>query len=257
MNQNPTALVTGGGTGIGAATAKRLHGLGFDVVVAGRRSAPLQATVAELGAGTSALVMDVTDPVGVADGLATLQRLDVLVNNAGGALGVTWVEDGDPEQWRLMYAANVLGVLNVTKAALPLLRNSPKATIVTVTSTAAEGAYEGGAGYVAAKHAEAAVVETLRLELTGEHVRVIDIRPGLVHTDEFSLTRFAGDQAAADRVYEGVDHPLVADDVAACIEFAVSLPQHVNVDKLVVKPVAQAAAHRLHRGPIDWKAPDA
>jgi NADP-dependent 3-hydroxy acid dehydrogenase YdfG len=257
MSENPTALVTGGGTGIGAATARRLRGRGFDVVVAGRRPGPLEATVEEIGDGASALVMDVTDPQSVAAGLSSLGRLDVLVNNAGGALGVTKVEDGDVEQWRQMYESNVLGVLNVTKAALPLLRRSPCATIVTVTSIAAQRAYEGGAGYVAAKHAEAALVETLRLELTGEHIRVVDIRPGMVHTEEFSLTRLGGDQGAADRVYEGVDRPLVADDVAACIEFAVSVPQHVNIDTLVVKPVAQAAPHRLHRGPIDWKQTDA
>jgi NADP-dependent 3-hydroxy acid dehydrogenase YdfG len=253
----PVALITGGGTGIGAATARRLHALGFHVVVAGRRREPLAATAEEIGDGASALVMDVTDPQSVAAGLGSLGRLDVLVNNAGGALGVARVEDGDLEQWSQMYASNVLGMLNVTKAALPLLRQSPRATVVTVTSIAAQRAYEGGAGYVAAKHAEAAVVETLRLELTGEHIRVIDIRPGMVHTEEFSLTRLGGDRAAAARVYEGVDRPLVADDVAACIEFSVSVPQHVNIDTLVVKPVAQAAPHRVHRAPIDWKAPDA
>jgi NADP-dependent 3-hydroxy acid dehydrogenase YdfG len=257
LANRPVALITGGGTGIGAATAKRLRAQGFDVVVAGRRHGPLAAAVDEIGEGASALVMDVTDPNSVEEGLGSLDRLDVLVNNAGGALGVSRVEDGDLEQWSQMYASNVLGVLNVTKAALPLLRNSPRATVVTVTSIAAQRAYEGGAGYVAAKHAEAAVVETLRLELNGEHIRVIDIRPGMVHTDEFSLTRLGGDQSAADRVYEGVDRPLVADDVAACIEFAVSVPQHVNIDTLVVKPVAQAAPHRVHRGPIDWKQTDA
>jgi NADP-dependent 3-hydroxy acid dehydrogenase YdfG len=257
MSENPTALVTGGGTGIGAATARRLRALGFDVVLAGRRPGPLGATAGEIGEGASTLVMDVTDPQSVESGLGSLDRLDVLVNNAGGALGVSRVEDGDVEQWRQMYESNVLGVLNVTQAALPLLRRSPCATIVTVTSIAAQRAYEGGSGYVAAKHAEAALVETLRLELTGEHIRVIDLRPGMVHTEEFSLTRLGGDQGAADRVYEGVDRPLVADDVAACIEFAVSVPQHVNIDTLVVKPVAQAAPHRVHRGPIDWKRTDA
>ncbi|GAA4112611.1 hypothetical protein GCM10022415_07490 [Knoellia locipacati] len=182
-----------------------------------------------------------------------LDRLDVLVNNAGGAIGLSPVESGDLAEWEAMYATNVLGTVRVTQAALPLLRRSPHATIVNVSSIAGERVYAGGGGYTAAKHGESVVSETLRLELNGEHVRVIDVRPGMVRTEEFSLTRLHGDRAAADKVYEGVDRPLVADDVAACVAFAVGMPQHVNIDTLVVKPVAQAAPHLLHRGPIDWK----
>ncbi|HET7397622.1 MAG TPA: SDR family oxidoreductase [Intrasporangium sp.] len=256
MSRNLTALVTGGGTGIGAATARLLARDGFDVVVAGRRRDRLVAVAAELGPAARALVLDVTDVDSVREGLATFDRLDVLVNNAGGALGLSRVEDADPAQWQQMYAVNVLGTMHVTKAALPLLRRSPRATIVDVSSIAGQQPYEGGGGYVAAKHGTSVVSETLRLELNGEHVRVIDIRPGLVHTEEFSTTRLGGDQEAADRVYADVDHPLVADDVAQCIAFAVRLPQHVNIDSLVVKPVAQAAPHKLHRGPIDWKRGD-
>ncbi|MDN5797309.1 MAG: SDR family NAD(P)-dependent oxidoreductase [Intrasporangium sp.] len=251
----PVALITGGGTGIGAAVAKRLAADGFDVVVAGRRREPLERTVAAIGDQARALVMDVTDTDRVPSGVETLGRLDVLVNNAGGALGTSRVEDGDPAEWQQMFATNVLGTMLMTKAALPLLRRSPRATIVNVSSTAGETVYEGGAGYTSAKHGTSVISETLRLELNGENIRVCDIRPGMVHTEGFSLTRLHGDHAAADEVYAGVDHPLRAEDVAECIGFVVGLPQHVNIDTMVVKPVAQAAAHKVHRGPIDWKAP--
>lgn len=249
----PLALITGGGTGIGAAVAERLAADGFDIVVAGRRIEPLEATAASIGDSARALVMDVADPESVASGIASLQRLDVLVNNAGGALGTTRVEDGDPVEWQQMFASNVLGTMQVIRASLPLLRRSPRATIVNVSSVAGQSVYEGGAGYTSAKHGTSVISETLRLELNGEHVRVIDLRPGMVHTEGFSLTRLHGDQDAADQVYAGVDRPLVAADVAECVGFVVGLPQHVNIDTMVVKPVAQAASYKLHRGPIDWK----
>ena len=253
MSQTPVALVTGGGTGIGAAVARRLVQDGYAVVIAGRRRDRLDAVVAELGDSVSALELDVTDGDAVAAGVGALEQLDVLVNNAGGAIGLSAVESGDLAEWEAMYATNVLGTVRVTQAALPLLRRSPHATIVNISSVAGERVYAGGGGYTAAKHGESVVSETLRLDLNGEHVRVIDVRPGMVRTEEFSLTRLHGDQAAADKVYEGVDRPLVADDVAACVAFAVGMPQHVNIDTLVVKPVAQAAPHLVHRGPIDWK----
>ena len=260
----PTALITGGGTGIGAAIARRLVRDGFDVVVAGRRREKLDAVVAEIvahsgdessgqGPVARAVVMDVTDPDSVTAAVASLERCDVVVNNAGGAIGVTRVEDSDPQEWERMFATNVVGTLRVTQAVLPLLRRSPRATIVDISSIAGELVYEGGAGYVAAKHGTSVVSETLRLELNGENIRVADIRPGMVRTEEFSLTRLHGDQAAADKVYQGVDHPLVAADVAECVGFVVGLPQHVNIDTMVIKPVAQAAPHKVHRGPIDWK----
>ena len=242
MSQRPVALVTGGGTGIGAAVTRRLVDDGYAVVIAGRRRDRLDAVAEELGEAVSVVQLDVTDAPSV-----------VLVNNAGGAIGLSSVEEGDLDEWEAMYASNVLGTVRMTQAALPLLRRSARATIVNVSSIAGERAYVGGGGYVAAKHGESVVSETLRLELNGSHVRVVEIRPGMVHTEEFSLTRLHGDQSAADKVYEGVDRPLVADDVAACVAFAVGLPQHVNIDTLVVKPVAQAAPHLLHRGPIDWQ----
>lgn len=248
----PVALVTGGGTGIGAAITRRLVDDGYAVIVAGRRLDRLESVAADLRDAVTIMQLDITDAESVADNVGGLDRLDVLVNNAGGALGLTSVEDGDLADWESMYATNVLGTVRVTQAALPLLRRSAHATIVNMSSIAGERVYVGGGGYTAAKHAESVVSETLRLELNGEQIRVIDIRPGMVHTEEFALTRMAGDQAAADKVYEGVDRPLVADDVAACVAFAVGLPQHVNIDTLVVKPVAQAAPHLVHRGPINW-----
>lgn len=254
MSPTKTALITGGGTGIGAAVARHLADEGFDVIVAGRRRDKLDQVVAEVGERSRAITLDVSDVAAVREALGILERLDVVVNNAGGALGVSRVEDADPAEWQQMYAVNVLGALNVIQAALPLLRRSPHATIVNMSSIAGERVYEGGAGYVAAKHGTSVLSETLRLELNGENIRVIDLRPGMVRTEEFSLTRLHGDQSAADKVYEGVDRPLVADDVAACVAFVVGLPQHVNIDSMVVKPVAQAAPHKTHRGPIDWKA---
>jgi len=250
--RRPVAVVTGGGSGIGAATARRLGAEGFDVVVTGRRRERLDAVAAELGSGARAVTMDVTDAAGVRAAAEEIGACDVLVNNAGGALGTDPAESGDPAEWRVMYESNVLGSLHVTQAFLPALRRSSGATLVLVTSLAAEVVYPGGGGYTAAKHAQRALAETLRLELNGERIRVVEIAPGLVHTEEFSLVRFHGDADRAASVYEGVDRPLVADDVAECVAFCVRLPQHVNVDRLVVKPVAQAAPHRLHRGPIDW-----
>ncbi len=249
MGSAPVAVITGGGTGIGAASAARLVRLGYDVVLLGRRADPLRETAEALGPQASWHQVDVADAGAVRALAEGLQRCDVLVNNAGGALGVDRVEDADPERWQAMFASNVLGTVHMIQAFLPLLRRSPGATIVNMSSTAGEIVYEGGAGYVAAKHGTSVVSETLRLELNGENIRVVDLRPGMVRTEEFSLTRL-GDQTAADKVYEGVRHPLVADDVAACVEFVVGLPQHVNIDTLVVKPLAQAAAHKVHRAPI-------
>jgi NADP-dependent 3-hydroxy acid dehydrogenase YdfG len=174
--------------------------------------------------------------------------VDVLVNNAGGAFGADPVATGKPDDWQAMFAVNVLGTLRVTQALLPLLSAGPGGTIVNVTSTAAYVNYEGGAGYSAAKHAEHALTETLRLELAGVPVRVIEIQPGMVRTDEFAVKRYGGDAAAAAKVYADVDRPLTAEDVAECIALTLGLPLHVNVDQMVLRPVAQAAQHKVFRG---------
>jgi len=240
------AVVTGASSGIGAATARRLAKDGFEVLVAARREDRLRELAEEIGGRTMRL--DITDPESVAELAARLDSCDVLVNNAGGALGAEPVAAADPADWLRMFEVNVLGTLRVTQALLPLLRAGAGGTIVTVTSTAGFVNYETGGGYSAAKHAERAFVETLRLELCGEPVRVIEVAPGMVHTDEFALNRFRGDAAKAAGVYARVDRPLTADDVAECIALAVGLPPHVNVDQLVVRPLAQAAQHKVHRG---------
>lgn len=242
------AVVTGASSGIGAATARRLAAQGYDVVVAARRLDLLSALADEIGA--RAVALDITSDASVAALAEAVPEVDLLVNNAGGALGADPVATASLEDWQRMYDVNVLGTLRVTKALLPALRAAGGGTIITVTSTAALITYEGGAGYTAAKHAERAMVETLRLELNGSPVRVVEIAPGMVHTEGFSLTRFGGDSAKADAVYADVDRPLVAADVAECIAFAAGLPLHVNIDRLVVRPLAQAAQHKLHRGPL-------
>jgi len=240
------AVVTGASSGIGAATARRLAAEGFAVVAAARRRDRLDALAAEIP-GLRAVTLDVTSPESVDELAASLDDVAVLVNNAGGALGVEPIERADPADWLAMYETNVLGVLRVTQALLPALERGGGGHVVVTGSIAGHLVYEGGAGYTAAKHGAAAFVETLRLELNGRPVRVTEIAPGMVHTEGFSLVRLRGDQAAAERVYAGVEFPLTAEDVADCIAFAVTRPAHVNIDLLVVKPLAQAAPHKIAR----------
>ncbi|WP_262848106.1 SDR family NAD(P)-dependent oxidoreductase [Mumia quercus] len=242
-----TAVVTGASSGIGAATARRLAADGFRVVCAARRADRIEALAAEIDG--VAVVCDVTDQASV-DALAAAvgPELAVLVNNAGGAVGQEPIERTDPEAWREMYDSNVLGTLRVTKALLPALRASGAGTVLNVGSIAGHLTYEGGAGYTAAKHGVAMITETLRLELNGEPVRVTEIAPGMVHTEEFSLVRFGGDKEKAEAVYAGVAEPLTADDVADAIAWMVTRPQHVNIDLMVIKPIAQAAPWKVARG---------
>ena len=241
-----TAVVTGASSGIGAATARHLAAEGFHVFCAARRSDRVEALAAEI-AGT-AVRCDVTDP----DQVAALAervgpRLDVLVNNAGGAFGSGPVSEADGDDWRAMFEVNVIGLMQVTKALLPAVVASGAGVILNVGSTAGRIAYEGGAGYTAAKHGTQVVTETLRLELYDQPVRVCEIAPGMVRTDEFALIRFDGDREKAEAVYAGVAEPLTADDVADAITWMVTRPAHVNIDELVIRPRAQAAQHKVHR----------
>lgn len=240
-----TAIVTGASSGIGAATARRLAAEGFDVVVAARRRDRLDELCAEIGA--RAVTLDVTSAESVAELAAAVPEAAVLVNNAGGAVGMERIAEADPDDWRAMYEVNVIGTLRVTQALLPALIASGQGHVVVIGSTAGRIVYEGGAGYTAAKHGVAAFTETLRLELCGQPVRVTEIAPGMVATEEFSVKRFRGDAARAAKVYEGVDQPLTADDIADCVAWCVTRPAHVDVDLLVVKPLAQAAQHKVHR----------
>lgn len=238
---SPRAVVTGASSGIGAATVRRLRAEGWAVVAVARRADRLAALAEETGA--EAFVADVTSEADVARLVAHVEGsggLTSLVNNAGGALGLDPVADADVDGWRRMYELNVLGTLRVTQALLPALTASGRGDVLIVTSTAAIGPYEGGAGYTGVKHAERMLATTLRLELIGQPVRVIDIAPGAVATEEFALVRFGGDAERAAQVYEGYQ-PLVADDIAEVIAFALTRPHHVNIDTLVVRPRAQVS----------------
>lgn len=249
------AVVTGASSGIGEATVRELRKRGWEVVGVARRAERLEALAAETGADV--FVADITQQADV-DALARfvdgLGPVHALVNNAGGARGMESVELSDPEDWRWMFEVNVLGTKRVTSALLPLLRKGwtegASADILTVTSTAAFVPYEGGGGYNAAKFAERALVGVLRLELAGEPIRVIEVSPGMVATDEFSVKRFRGDADAAAKVYENVQEPLTAHDIALSIAAALELPHHVSVEQLTVRPVAQAAQHKLVRGEL-------
>jgi NADP-dependent 3-hydroxy acid dehydrogenase YdfG len=237
------AVVTGASAGIGAATAKTLAAQGFHVICVARREAPIRELAAEID-GT-AFAADVTDEAAVSALTESLNRVDVLVNNAGGARGLESVADADIDHWRWMWEANVLGTLRMTRALLGKLIDSGDGLIVTVTSIAALETYDNGSGYTSAKHAQGALHRTLRGELLGKPVRLTEIAPGMVQTD-FSLRRFEGDRERADAVYKGVT-PLVAEDVAEVIGFVASRPSHVNLDTIVIRPRDQASASRFNR----------
>jgi NADP-dependent 3-hydroxy acid dehydrogenase YdfG len=245
VNEKAIAVVTGASSGIGAASARRLAASGYHVVAAARRTERIEALAAQIG-GT-AVPLDVTDQASVDALAAAVPVCSVLVNNAGGAYGLDPIEKADPDDWQRMFEVNVLGVLRVTKALLPALEASGAGHMVLLGSTAGHIVYEGGAGYTAAKHGAAALRETLRLELAGRPVRVTEIAPGMVATEEFSLNRFGGDADRAAAVYAGVAAPLTADDVADCVDWVVTRPPHVNVDYLEVRPLAQAAQHKVVR----------
>ena len=248
-------VVTGASSGIGAATVRLFRDHGWHVVGVARRAEKLEALAAETGADV--FVADVTkqgDVDALRDFLADLGPVHALVNNAGGAFGLASVEESDADDWLRMYDVNVVGVKRVTSALLPLLRAGAaaggSADILTVTSIAGHVAYEGGGGYNAAKFAAHALTAVLRLELAGEPIRVLEVAPGMVKTDEFSLVRFAGDQAKADAVYDNVPNPLYAEDIAEAIVHAIELPFYVNLDLVTIKPVAQAAPHKVIRGAL-------
>jgi NADP-dependent 3-hydroxy acid dehydrogenase YdfG len=249
------AVVTGASSGIGAATAQRLAVEGFHVVAAARRAdriADLCSSLADRGLRATPVTCDVTSDADVerlAAAAAGLGPVTLLVNNAGGALGLDPIGEAKVDDWQWMYDVNVLGTLRVTRALLPELDRSGAGTIVIMSSTAGLIVYEGGGGYAAAKHAQTAIAETLRLELCGRPIRVVEIDPGMVRTDEFGLVRFGGDEQKAAAPYAGVAQPLVADDIADLVAFAATRPHHVNLDRIVVRPLAQAAQHKVHREP--------
>src|SRR6266567_1076865 len=249
----PVAVVTGASSGIGAATAKALASRGYHVIAGARRVERVRQVVGKSG---EAMRLDVTDKHSVEEFVRSIEKrykhVDVLVNNAGGALGLAPLAEASDDDWITMWQTNVLGLMYVTRACLPLLRKARHGHIVNIGSIAGFETYKGGAGYTAVKHAVRAISRTLRLELNGEPIRVTEIAPGLVET-EFSVVRFHGDRKAAKAVYEGLK-PLAAEDVADCIVFAVTRPAHVDIDEIVIRPVAQATVSVVARKPARRKS---
>jgi NADP-dependent 3-hydroxy acid dehydrogenase YdfG len=248
-------VVTGASSGIGAATARLFRERGWDVVGVARRADRLETLAAEIG--IHPVVGSVTDQADVdriRDEIAAIGPVDALVNNAGGAFGSATVELADPEDWRRMLDVNVLGTKRMITAVLPLLRDAARAngvaSILSITSVAGHEVYENGGGYNAAKFAEHALMAVLRLELAGEPIRVLELAPGMVKTDEFAVKRFGGDADKAAAVYAGVVEPLVAEDVARVIVDTIELPAHVNLDLVTIRPVAQAAQFKVIRQPL-------
>jgi NADP-dependent 3-hydroxy acid dehydrogenase YdfG len=245
-NSRGLAVVTGASSGIGAATARQLAGAGFSVWACARRADRLAELAADVP-GITPFTLDVTSAVSVASLAAAVSNVALLVNNAGGAVGLDPIATADPDDWQRMYETNVLGAMRVTQALLPALEAGAGGHVILTGSIAGYGVYEGGAGYSAAKYGARAMMETLRLEVNGKPIRVSEVAPGMVATEEFALVRFGGDAARAASVYAGVESPLTADDVADVITFIATRPAHVNIDLAVVKPVAQATSYKVAR----------
>ncbi|MDF8264630.1 SDR family NAD(P)-dependent oxidoreductase [Luteipulveratus flavus] len=241
----PLAVVTGASSGIGRASARRLADDGYEVICAARRTERIEALAAEIdGRAVTCDVTSASDIAALAEQVG--DRLDLLVANAGGALGTEPVVDADLEEWRTMYETNVIGVARSVQALMPALVRA-EGEVVVIGSVAAHVSYEGGGGYVAAKHAVRAMVGSLRLEMYDQPVRICEIDPGMVESDEFSLVRFHGDAEKAAAVYAGVVDPLQQEDIADCVAFVASRPKHVNIDSMVVRPRSQPAQHKVHR----------
>ncbi|MDO5619418.1 SDR family oxidoreductase [Kocuria sp.] len=247
-DRSPVAVVTGASTGIGEATARKLRADGWIVYAVARRADRLDALAQEIG--VVPVATDLTDQQQVEalrDRVLQEQgTVDALVNISGGARGTDPVGDAKDDDWEFMFQVNVMGTMRVVRAFLPALRANGEGTILNLTSTAAEHAYEGGSGYNAAKSGERALTQALRLEEAEHNIRVIEVAPGMVHTPEFSLMRL-GDQSKADKVYAGVEKPLTSQDVAGVCAYALNLPHHVNLDLITMRPVAQAAQHKVIR----------
>ena len=248
MSKERVAIITGASSGIGAATAIALANEGIRVIAVARRADRLEALCKQSDLIES-FICDVTQQSDVDRLAAHCKQLavEILINCAGGAFDAATILDGDPDIWEKTYEINVIATLRVTKAITPIMQSMGKGHIVIVSSTAGHRAYENGGSYVAAKFAETSMAHTLRLELNGQPIRITEIAPGMVKTDEFALNRFDGDADKAAKVYEGVDKPLTAEDVAESIRWSVMLPEHFNVDSMVIRPIAQAANHKVAR----------
>ena len=245
--QGKWVLITGASSGIGAAAAREFAAQGARLLLGARRLERLQTLAAELGQPGAAHPLDVSNTPSVqafADwARASADRVDVLVNNAGGAQGLDTVAEGQDHDWETMFQTNVIGLLRVTRAVLPLMKENPGSAILNIGSIAGHTAYEGGAAYCAAKAAERKITQALRLELNGTGIRVGSLDPGLAET-EFSLVRFKGDAARASKVYEGI-YPLLAEDIAEALVWMATRPPHVNIDEMLIKPTDQAAITKV------------
>ncbi len=242
------AVVTGASTGIGAATVRALRAAGWTVYAVARRADRLAALSAETGAvAVPADVADDADVARLVDEVTRAGGVDTLINIAGGARGTDYVGSAKTDDWEWMFQVNVLGSMKLIRAFLPMLRDCGEGTVLNLTSTAALASYEGGGGYNAAKAAQHALTGALRLEEAENNIRVIEVAPGLVQTEEFALNRLGGDAEAAAKVYQGVEKPLTGDDVADVIRYAVTAPHHVNLDQIIIRPVAQAANFKIIR----------
>ena len=248
MSQREIAVVTGASSGIGAATALLLAKNGFHVIAAARRMDRLE-TLANADSNIEIVELDVTNQEQVDLLAAHLEGkpVSVLVNNAGGAFDSLDILNSDPDLWRKTFEVNVIGTVRMVKAITPIMQNFGRGHVVVISSTAGHRTYENGGSYAAAKHAERTIAETLRLEVNGQPIRVTEIAPGMVKTEEFAKVRFHGDMDKANKIYEGIAEPLVAADIAEAIRWAVMLPHHVNIDSMIIRPVAQAANHKVHR----------
>ena len=248
MSQREIAVVTGASSGIGAATALLLAKNGFHVVAAARRMDRLE-TLAKADSNIEIVELDVTNQSQVDSLAAHLggKSVSVLVNNAGGAFDSLDILNSDPDLWRKTYEVNVIGTVRMVKAITPLMQNFGRGHVVIISSTAGHRTYENGGSYAAANHAERTIAETLRLEVNGQPIRVTEIAPGMVKTEEFAKVRFHGDMDKANKIYEGIAEPLVDSDIAEAIRWVVMLPHHVNIDSMTIRPVAQAANHKVHR----------
>jgi len=251
MSTREYAVITGASSGIGAATARALAENGFHVIAAARRIDKLQELAAS-SENIEAFELDVTDQASVDSLVAHLgsAKVTVLVHSAGGAFDADSVMDSDPALWQKTFDINVVGAVRMVKALTPIFREHRKGHIVLITSTAAHRTYENGGSYAAAKFGEASLVDTLRLELNGEPIRISEIAPGIVKTEEFANIRYKGNTEAAAKIYEGIEKPLIAEDVAEAIRWVVMLPDHFNVDSMLIKPLAQAVSHKVYRKPI-------
>ena len=245
-------LITGASSGFGAAAARAFAAEGANLLLGARRVDRLEKIAGEIRQPGASRALDVASTASVEKFVewarAKTARVDVLINNAGGAHGLDPVASGRDEDWETMFQTNVLGLLRVTRAVLPLMANNPGSSILNIGSIAGHTAYEGGAVYCAAKAAERKITQALRLELNGTGIRVGSLDPGLAET-EFSTVRFKGDEARARKVYQGI-HPLTAEDIAETLVWMASRPPHVNIDEMLIKPTDQAAIHKVFRRPI-------